>query len=73
MEFILPEPLIYIFLMSLLGINIILSLHILIVQKQLMDKVIFLSIIWILPILGIIAYYASAYVFLDKEERNLTS
>ncbi|MFO7745782.1 MAG: hypothetical protein R6V36_10420 [Psychroflexus sp.] len=72
MELILPEPLIHIFLMSLFGLNIILSLHILIVQKQLMAKVIFISIIWILPILGIIAYYASAYVFFDEEKRNLT-
>jgi hypothetical protein len=59
--------------MSLLGINIIASLHILIVHKKMMERVIFISIIWILPMLGIIAYYASAYVFFDEEKRNLTS
>lgn len=73
MDLLLPEPLIHIFLLSLFGLNIISSFHILLVQKKLMDKVIFLSIIWILPILGILAYYASAYVFYDEQKRNLTS
>ncbi|WP_019039560.1 hypothetical protein [Psychroflexus tropicus] len=73
MELILPEPLIHIFIMSLVGINVIVSLHILVVHKKMMERVIFIPIIWILPILGIIAYYASAYVFIDEENRNLTS
>jgi len=73
MELILPEPLIHILMMSLLGINLITTIHILLVQKKLQEKIIFISIIWIFPMLGILAYYASAYVFFDEEKRNLTS
>lgn len=70
MEFILPEPLIHIFLISLCVINIILSIHVLIVEKKLLERVLFISMIWIFPMLGLIGYYASAYIFYKEEKRK---
>lgn len=68
MELILPEPLIHIFFMSLFVINIVISIHILIVQKKITERVLFICMIWIFPMLGIIGYYASAYVFYKEEK-----
>lgn len=70
MEILLPEPLIHIFLLSLFGLNIISSFQILIVQKRLMERVLFISMIWIFPMLGIVGYYAFAYVFHKEEKRK---
>jgi hypothetical protein len=71
MELILPEPLIHIFLISLFVIKIITSIHVLVVKKRLMERVLFISMIWIFPMLGIVGYYAFAYVFHKEEKENL--
>lgn len=73
MELILPEPLVEIFIMSLIGINIITSIHILVVQKKISERLTGIALIWILPILGIIIYVAITYLFFDEEKRNFTS
>ncbi|GAA0762397.1 hypothetical protein [Psychroflexus lacisalsi] len=70
MELILPEPLIHIFLISLFVIKIITSIHVLVVKKRLMERVLFISMIWIFPMLGIVGYYAFAYVFHKEEKRK---
>jgi hypothetical protein len=51
-------------------IKIITSIHVLVVKKRLMERVLFISMIWIFPMLGIVGYYAFAYVFHKEEKRK---
>lgn len=73
MEFILQESVINFFIITLFVINIIVSLHILTVHKNLLARLISISIIWVFPVIGIIIYYASAYLILSKEKQTINS